>query len=200
MMMHLILEHSDLEKISNHELSIKFKISESKISTLRYEAKLKHIKDQEIYVKEEFFKVLAKAQFEVDKKKIMFSIEDKYLKTGIQAKLKALGSFADSSFNTELVKISEDAFVELLASFYTEKERKDFENKIKKLVKTEDTISFQKIMKSFLEGAAKKAGGKVVDIGVSYFGGDMTDILSSTVDFVKDNIKELDLKSWVFKL
>jgi hypothetical protein len=136
MMMHLILEHSDLEKISNHELSIKFKISESKIRTLRYEAKLKHIKDQEIYIKEEFFKVLAKAQLEVEKKKIMFSVEDKYLKTGIQAKLKALGSFADSSFNTELVKISEDAFVELLAS----------------------------------------------------------------LSFIKDNIKELDLKSWVFKL
>ncbi len=198
LMMHLVLEHSDLQKTSNHELSIKFKISESKISTLRYEAKLKYVQNQESYVKEEFFKVLGKAQFEVDKKRIIFSVEDKYLKTSIQAKLKEQGSFADSSFNTELVKISEDAFVSLLASFYTEKERKNFENKVKKLIKTEDAISFQKIIRSFLAGASQKAGEKVIDIGSSYFSGGLSDILDSKIlnnitKFIKENLKDIGL-------
>jgi len=191
LMMHLILEHSNLHQKSNHYLSILFKISETKISTLRYEAKLKHIEDQESHIKEEFFKLLEKAQFEVEKKKIIFSIEDKYLKSSIQAKLKELGSFADSSFNTELVKISEDAFIALLASFYTDKERKKFEEKIKKIIKKEDAISFQKIMKSFLEGAAAKAGEKVVDLGMAYFNGGTSEILLNITEFIKKNLKDL---------
>jgi len=171
LMMHLIIEHSDLHETSNHELSIMFKITESKIKNLRYEAKLKHVEDQESYVKDEFLKLLQKSKFEVDKKRIIFSVEDTYLKSAIQGKLKQFGSFADNSFNSELVKISEDSFIELLESFYSQKERKAFEKKAQKLLKEEDAISFKSITKKFLDGVAESAGGKVVDIGVGYFGG-----------------------------
>ena len=182
LIMHLILEYGDLEEASNHDLSIKLKISESKVKNLRYEAKLKNIKDQEQYVKEEFLKLLRKVKFETEKKKIILPIEDNYLKSAIQAKLKKLGSFADSSFNSELVKISEDAFVELLSSFYLDEERKDFEDRVKELIRNEDALTFNKLMKAFLEGAAKKAGGKVVDLGINYLSGGFSGILEHAVN------------------
>ncbi len=189
LILHLLIEHSDLHETSNHELSILLKIPESRVKNLRYEAKLKHIKDQENYVKEKFLKLLQKAKFEVDKKRIIFSVEDTYLKSAIQSKLKQFGSFADNSFNAELVKISEDSFIELLESFYTKKERQDFEKNAKKILKKDDAINFKSITKKFLEGVAESAGGKVVDIGVGYFGGykltDYSEFLNKILNYFK---------------
>ena len=56
----------------------------------------------------------------------MFVIEDKFLRHAIQGKLKSKGMFADSSFNTELVKIDRSSLETVIRELYGKEIADDF--------------------------------------------------------------------------
>lgn len=125
LVMNLLLNMGDLAGESNQDLSVRLRATESKIKRLRYEARLKYPPDPE-YVQREFFYILSKSKYAIDTGKIIFAIEDEYIRHAIQGKLKAKGMFADTSFNTELIKIDPKFLVSVLGELYSEEIAKDF--------------------------------------------------------------------------
>ena len=127
LIMNLLMKYGDLTAKSNQELSILLQATESKIKSLRYEARLKYPPDAD-YVKREFLYILTKSQFDFDRGKIVFVIEDEFLRHAIQGKLKSKGMFADSSFNTELVKIDKSSLEAVIRELYGKEIADDFKN------------------------------------------------------------------------
>lgn len=127
LVMNLLMNYAGLADKSNQELSILLQAPISKIKSLRYEARLKYPPDPN-YVKREFLYTLTKSQFDVDKEKITFVVEDEYIRQAIQGQLKAKGRFADTSFNTELVKIDRRSLESVIGELYGEEIAEDFKN------------------------------------------------------------------------
>ena len=104
-----------LAQKSDNAISRSLKIPESKVKRLRYEAEL--VYGQTDY-KEEFFSIMKTRVYKtVEPNKIQFSIKNKALRLYLDDILEDKGSFADSSFNSEIVTITiPDLFI-LLANF-----------------------------------------------------------------------------------
>jgi hypothetical protein len=117
LVMHLFTKYAGIAEKSNHELSLLLQAPEAKIKGYLYEARLKYPPEQD-YVEKEFLYTLSKSQFDFQKGVITFVMEDNYLRHAIQGKLKAKGMFADSSFNSELVKINRDSLEEIIRELY----------------------------------------------------------------------------------
>jgi len=133
LVMNLLMKYGSIARKSNQELSLLLQIPEARIKRLRYEARLKYPPDAD-YVKQEFLFVLARSQFELDKKdetkidkmKIIFVMEDDYLRHAIQGRLKEQGMFADTSFNSEIVKIECGPLVSMIKDIYGEETAREF--------------------------------------------------------------------------
>lgn len=194
LLMHLLMEHTDLSNENNFNLSIKLKLTESKVKNLKYEANLKYTESLEKDIKEEFLSLLSKAKLQVIGKETWISIvvEDTFLRHAIKAKVKENGSFTDSSFNSEIVKISVDDFSYLMYVFSDDKEQKYIEKEITRLIPDIDAISFRKLFKKFIEEAVESAGKEVgkqgVKMGVTYLSGGVS-ILVQIFDTFKSYIE-----------
>jgi len=125
LIMNLLMNYAEMAAKSNQELSILLQAPEAKIKSLRYEARLKYPPDPD-YVKREFLYILTKSQFDFEKEKVIFVIEDEYLRHAIQGQLKVKGMFADSSFNTELVKIDKNSLEAVIGELYGKEIAEDF--------------------------------------------------------------------------
>jgi NAD+--asparagine ADP-ribosyltransferase len=163
LVMHLLTKYSDIGEKSNYDLSIFLQLSESRIKSLRYEAKLKYPPDEKKYVEKEFLTVLARSQFDTDKKKIIFVIEDTYLRHAINGRLKAKGMFADTSFNSELVKVDVTSLETIIREMYGndvgDKYKEALNTLLEKEKKDEQELSFKKLKNDFITSAVKSLGG-----------------------------------------
>jgi len=177
LMMHLLIKHGDGADKANHELSLELQITESRLKNLRYQARLKYASDHDDYIKEEFFRLLENAQLVADAKdaSIIFVVEDSFVKQGIKAKLKSLGHFADHSFNSEVVKIKEGAFIDLLNAYFDDKQKKQISVAAKKAMKLAQDISFNEIMHELFKGMIGKAGEGVASFVASGLSGGLSD-------------------------
>lgn len=154
----LLMKYGDLSKKSNHNLSILLQVSESTIKRLRYEAKLKYPPDDE-FIRREFLYILANAQFEaenieetdVEKLKLIFIMEDNYLRYAIQGRLKEKGMFADTSFNSEIVKISCGSLVNVIEEFYGKETADEFLDGFKSLIHSNEDVNNSQL-KKYLHG------------------------------------------------
>jgi hypothetical protein len=125
LIMNLLMKYGDLAAKSNQELSIMLRATESRVKSLRYEARLKYPPDAE-YVKREFLYILLRSQFDFARGKIVFAIEDEFLRHAIQGQLKTKGMFADSSFNTEIVKIDRSSLEAVIGELYGKETAESF--------------------------------------------------------------------------
>lgn len=115
---HLLRKYSTLtDKMTQQDLSLALRIPVSKISRLCYEANLRYGEDSdwERYFKDSLTPILLEARFNVENNRVRFAVEDKFLRLQLQAKMKEIHGYADSSFNSEVVSISIFDF----AVFYT---------------------------------------------------------------------------------
>jgi len=117
LVMNLLMNYAGLSGKSNQELSILLQAPEAKIKSLRYEARLKYPPDAD-YIKREFLYILYHAQFDITKGKIVFVMEDNFLRHAIQGQLKSKGMFADTSFNTEIIRIDKDSLESVIGELY----------------------------------------------------------------------------------
>ena len=155
LVMYLLLEYGDIENKSNQELSILLQTTEATIKRLRYKARLKYPIDED-YVKREFLIVLSRSQFELDKNdeaninkmKILFAMEDDYLRHEIQGRLKAKGMFADTSFNREIIKIECGSLVAVIREIYGDKVADNFQSTFTKLSEPTTDEKIAKLKKS----------------------------------------------------
>jgi hypothetical protein len=158
LVMNLLMKHAGLADKSNHEISIMLQAPESTIKRLRYEARLKYPPDAN-YVKKEFLYVLAKSQFDFARGKIVFAIEDDFLRHAIQGQLKSKGMFADSSFNTEIIRIDRDFLETIIEELYGKETAKAFHDGFEELERqaegTGDSVPFKEAMLKFVIDTAK---------------------------------------------
>ena len=118
---HYLLENGYASK-SDNQISRELKIPESKVKRLRYEADLVYPKDEDSF-KKEFYEVLKNRVYkQVGDNKIQFVIRDKNLRLYLNDKLESFGSFADSSFNADIVTITAQDLVLLISDFEGKKE------------------------------------------------------------------------------
>ncbi|MBR8534647.1 hypothetical protein KDU71_03675 [Carboxylicivirga sediminis] len=169
----LLRKYGDLKNKTNFEMSLDLQIPETKVRRLAYESDLKYTHMTESDIKEAFFVIVAKSKLRGDLNKIEFVIENKFIRSSIGAQLKQLGHYADSSFNSEIVRIHIESFIDLLAYYYPEKAIERIVKECKTAIKLEkgEAITFKLILRKFLEGLATQSGKKVVDLGTAYFTG-----------------------------
>ncbi|WKZ34965.1 MAG: hypothetical protein QY332_15220 [Anaerolineales bacterium] len=117
LVMDLLMRYGGLGARSNQELSILLQAPVSRIKSLRYEARLKYPPDED-YVRREFLYILSRSKYAIETGRIVFAIEDNYIRHAIQGQLKARGMFADTSFNSELIKIDRRSLAAVIGELY----------------------------------------------------------------------------------
>jgi len=173
----LLRRYGDLQNKSNYNMSLILRIPENKVKRLAYEADLRYPNGNADHVKEEFFRLIAKANFRSENKKIYFVVENQYVRSAINAKLKELGHFSDTSFNSEIVSVHLDAFIDLLYVYYPKEAVKRIVDDCKSVAKnTEEEITFKSIMKQFVDGLANKTGGLVASSVFAAISGGATSV------------------------
>lgn len=162
LVMNLLMKYGNLGENSNHDLSLLFRIPESTIKRLRYEARLRYQPDAN-YLRNAFIRVLDKAEFELDRintgnvenAKLVFAMEDNYLRYEIQGRLKAKGMYADSSFNSEIVKIGFKPMILVISELCGEEAAQDFEVRFKSLKQDAKQEDLRKTLLSFIQDLTK---------------------------------------------
>lgn len=98
--------------------SFALQITEAKARKLIYESQIKYSdRDKDalvLHLRKSVGECLTRAYFSNNNKIIKFTIEDKYLRIALNAYLREHDYFADTSFNTDIVSIDENAFVKLV--------------------------------------------------------------------------------------
>ncbi len=163
LVMHLLDEQGlddglPLKNLSNQQLSVKLRVSTARIKSLRYEATLKHVSNNEKVAKWRFLEAIAKSKFDSDKNKIAFIIEDAFTKNWLQGILKDNGLVFDNSFNTEVVKVDSDGLVSVLEVLYDKESVKSLKKNIDSVKAMKEKLSFAEVKKEFIKGAANALG------------------------------------------
>jgi hypothetical protein len=89
LVMHLLDEYggadiSELKTLSNQQVSVKLRTPVSRVKALRYEATLKYKEHTNQYAQWKFLEVLARAQFDAEKQKVAFIVEDSFTRHWLQ--------------------------------------------------------------------------------------------------------------------
>ena len=157
-------DHKPLLDKSNQDVSELLKTPISKVKRLRYEAALKYGDDVAAEAKERFRKALGAAviEFKKDDNEISMILEDVLAKNWIQGQLKKNQVIFDTSFNTEIIKISSDQLLEILRTLFGKTKLKGFESDFKKLKRVEDI----KVLKKDFKDLLSKIGESLVSSAV----------------------------------
>ena len=119
-LMHLLLENENDEK-SDHFLSMQLRMPISKVKRLRYEVDLHYPKNVDYY-KQAFYHIVKNSSFKTDNNgNILFSVNNKALREYLGDKLEQAGSFFDSSFVSNIIRITPTDLLLLIAEFEEEK-------------------------------------------------------------------------------
>lgn len=113
---HLLLQN-ELKDCSDFAISRKLKITEAKVKQLRYEVNLVIQKADSVY-REELIQLMSTASYKFADggKKIQFCVNDKMLRLFLNDQLNQIGSFADSSFNFNIVSVTAKDLLFLLGA------------------------------------------------------------------------------------
>jgi hypothetical protein len=167
LVMHLLERHADIRMKGNQELSIALQTDVSTIKSLRYKAKLRYPPTDPAFVAADFLYVLARAQFEAEKGRLVFIIEDAFIRNVIQGQLKKQGALYDSSFNSELFKVRVEHLQPTLVQFYGPLIANKFLKEMNQIVKNDEKVKFPEVKRAFILGAAKGLGSAVVSIATN---------------------------------
>ncbi len=163
---HLLRKYSTLtDNKSQQDLSLALRIPVSKISRLCYEANLRYGEDstREKYFKDSLMPILLEARFNIESNRVRFAVEDKFLRLQLQAKMKEIHGYADSSFNSEVVSISVSDFAVFYTTFFPEDAQK-LEDAVDKATKESKNpkSSFAERLSSYLKQLATDGSIQVI--------------------------------------
>lgn len=129
--------HPEFKEMPVFEKSRLLKASETKIKNMLYEIKLRRADNPQ-----ELIRQIEKSlgSMEIDKGKVIIEMDDLYSKKKLKAILKEKGTVADSSFNSDLMKISFSGFISVVVELFPEKSRQR---------QVEDLLQTQELAQSF---------------------------------------------------
>lgn len=151
---------------NDYKISIELKIPISKIRRLRYEASLKYPTQTDFKIL--FVEAMKGARYDNEKNKVIeFSIENISLRQYLRNMLMQDGRFFDSSFNSEIVKISYKDFLYLLENICMDKKA---EKEIKNVIDKNSDKDIPHNIAMAVGAIAKGVGGetlkKIVDVSI----------------------------------
>ena len=164
---HLLLQNG-FDALSDFSVSRKLRIPESRVRSLRYESDLVYNsgKDPNLY-KQEFYQILKNGTFKpTSDNKMQFAVKNKMLRLYILDKLESYDSFADSSFNSNIVVVTASDVLILLADF---EQKEQLQKDIKEQLKQQGKLLPKNLSKRLLEGlkAVTKDVAKLIAPNVS---------------------------------
>jgi hypothetical protein len=168
--MHLLDRYSDLAHQKNQKASITLGVTETRIRALRYEAKLKFPPEDKNFLKINLLWCLAQSRFETDKNRIIFAVEDSYVRHGLQGLLKEHGAFADNSFNSELVSVSAEHLGLLLDIIYGKHTGEVFRQEFEKVKKKDSPAQWKEVLKEVVKHGAGALGSAIPPAIAMYLG------------------------------
>lgn len=151
---------------NDYKISIELKIPISKIRRLRYEASLKYPTQTDFKIL--FVEAMKGARYDNEKNKVIeFSIENISLRQYLRNMLMQDGRFFDSSFNSEIVKISYKDFLYLLENICMDKKA---EKEIKNVIDKNSDKDIPHYIAMAVGAIAKGVGGEtlkeIVDVSI----------------------------------
>ena len=150
---HLLSKH--FENSSNYEISNFLKISETKVKNLTLNAHLRYGQSNKDILKKIMLRICDTLDVNFDENigEIKISIENPVEKRELVNEIKKLGSYADFSFNNEILKIKINVFLKLLNRLVGEDNfKKVFQKYLKEKTIQNDALyssltTCQKVMK-----------------------------------------------------
>jgi hypothetical protein len=144
---------------ANHDLSLLLRVPESRVASLRYEAKLRYPPgDPEEYARGKLLNIVWLADPSADGKNIQIIIEDRYVRQHLTALAKRRNSVIDTSFNREIIDIHWEKLAAVMEEAYGAEIGKRFRDSFKKTVDAEHKVSFAEAKKEFFKGLANGSG------------------------------------------
>ncbi|MCU1551046.1 MAG: hypothetical protein JWR36_1606 [Glaciihabitans sp.] len=138
------------------EIARRLEITPSRVRGLLYRYRLEN-QDGDAAVIDEITEALTKTRFEITADRIVFGIEDPYLRDSLAALLKEQGIFADSSFNPETVTLTLEAFVDFADKRLTDDDRR----LILRALQNDTHVELNKF-KRVLKGTLTQLGKRVI--------------------------------------
>ena len=150
---HLLSKHFEIS--SNYEISNFLKISETKVKNLTLNAHLRYGQSNKDILKKIMLRICDTLDVNFDENigEIKFSVENPVEKRELVNEIKKLGSYADFSFNNEILKIKINFFLKLLNRLVGEDNfKKVFQKYLKEKTIQNDALyssltTCQKVMK-----------------------------------------------------
>lgn len=130
-------ENGNLKGKSNYDISLLLRMPLSKVKRLAYEASIVYGDPNDEAVCELLIDTFSNEKFQVENQKIKFLVEDRYLRSAIEDKLKQNGGIIDSSFNNEMVVIYPKDFQVMVSNFLPQKTIESLEKECTKKLKEE---------------------------------------------------------------
>jgi hypothetical protein len=167
LVMHLLDNSGCFEgqRNANHALSLLLRIPESRVASLRYEAKLRYPPpDPEEFACGKLLNILWFANPAADGKNIQIIIEDRYVRQYLTALAKRCNSVIDTSFNREIIDIHWEEMADVMEEAYGIEIGTRFRQSFKKTIDEDHKLSFAEAKKEFFKGLAKGTGNSIPSI------------------------------------
>jgi len=155
---------------------------------LLYEAKLRDTSEDEL--DEELKTLLLSPIFLKDNDKIALEIGNPFLTDHLRAKLKKLGHITDGSFSSELIKLTEKAYLSLFEDMLPDGKKDEIKTALIESGIATDT-SFKGVMKGVLKKLGEKFAGNVGDELMENVGEYLGPIINGGIELIKNKIATL---------
>jgi hypothetical protein len=171
-----------------YDIVSSLKVTRTKARNLLYEAKLRDTSQTDL--DKELILLLQSPIFLKDNDKIALEIGNPFLTDHLRAKLKKLGHITDGSFSSELIKLTEKAYLSLFEDMLPDGKKDEIKKALIESGIATDT-SFKGVMKGVLKKLGKKFAGDVGDEIAENVGEYLAPIITGGIELIKGKISTL---------
>lgn len=177
------------ENDSDQKISRQLFVAESKVRALRYELDVRNQALDDKWIKRELIAALEKASVFTaqDQGRIALHVRRPLLRKEIEDLLAKDNSFADYSFNRDLLILRAEAFGKLLDYALEDKQRQQIEKNLQEALKQKKSseIDWTALLGEFLMSAAKSSGKAAGEKVVGAIAALLTGGISEIVPFLR---------------
>ena len=188
----LLIEVGALDpKSQAYEIARDLNVTPAKARNLLFQWQLRSLGDGTA-LKDDLIAALGTVRFAKEGNLLVFGIESPLLREELRSRLKRMGVYADTSFSSELVRLSVKHFVDFLDAFLDEDTKKAMHQALIDDGQLQDK-SFKAVAFRILKGVAKKAAGEAGDELADLFGEAVRGLVAGDADGVKGAVEDIDL-------
>lgn len=192
---HLLQKQNVLDSKSIHLTAMQLRTTPAKVKSLLYENALRFPDETDTF-DESYFKqklrnyFINDAIYKIRKEDnwVYIQIDNPIVLDALKAIAKNNKEVIDSSFSSEIVKISTDGFALILGELIDEEKKKEIEKEIKKTFKSKGVMSIRslgdKALTGFMNEGIKKAPGLIKGFTSSLLNGDLTRVFTEFSQYI----------------